>query len=158
MKREQISEFTNRIANSNKTEIIVVLYDMFTAYTDDGILALNDGDYDGFKVSLSKAQAVIVNIMENLNYSHALFMNLIEIHRFLLRCLVESLVKKEVEELENAKKIVKQLRDAFFELSKDDKSPALMQNTQKVYAGLTYGKGSLNEMTDDQGVSRGFLA
>ena len=33
-----------------------------------------------------------------------------------------------------------------------------MQNTQQVYAGVTYGRSDLTEMFQDVGQSRGFLA
>ena len=38
------------------------------------------------------------------------------------------------------------LKAAFEEVAKQDTSEPLMENTQQVYAGLTYGKGSLNEV------------
>ncbi|OYO98714.1 flagellar protein FliS, partial [Lachnotalea glycerini] len=45
---------------------------------------------------------------------------------------------------------------AFTEVAKKDDSPVLMGNTQQVYAGLTYGKGSLTESFSNQGSNRGF--
>ena len=45
----------------------------------------------------------------------------------------------------------------FTEAAKSDASAPLMQNVQKVYAGMTYGRSTLNEnlMNDN---NRGFLA
>ena len=49
------------------------------------------------------------------------------------------------------------LRNSFETAAADDKSAPLMDNAQKVYAGMTYGKGRLTEsfINDD---NRGFLA
>lgn len=51
------------------------------------------------------------------------------------------------------------LHSAFEEVAKQDTSGAVMQNTQQVYAGLTYGKGKLNEVfMNGNERSRGFMA
>mgnify|MGYP000800255346 CR=1 FL=1 len=50
-----------------------------------------------------------------------------------------------------------ELSDSFETAAADDKSAPLMDNAQKVYAGMTYGRGRLTEsfINDD---NRGFLA
>jgi flagellar protein FliS len=50
------------------------------------------------------------------------------------------------------------LHDAYAELEKEDTSDKLMGNTQKVYAGLTYGKYSLNEDVTAVSYNRGLMA
>ena len=52
---------------------------------------------------------------------------------------------------------MKKLRSSFETVAAGDKSAPLMDNAQKVYAGMTYGKGRLTEsfINDD---NRGFLA
>ena len=51
-----------------------------------------------------------------------------------------------------------ELGDAFEQLAEQDKSKPLMGNTQKVIAGITYGKGTLNESLMGNQASRGFWA
>ena len=54
---------------------------------------------------------------------------------------------------------MQKLGKSFAEIAKQDKSAPIMQNSQKVYAGLTYGKNSLNEVFFDKNqASRGFKA
>ena len=64
-----------------------------------------------------------------------------------------------MENLNAIIRIRQKLKDSFQEEAKEDLSGAVMENTQSVYAGLTYGKNSLNEvlMNDHEG-SRGFMA
>ena len=59
--------------------------------------------------------------------------------------------------LDEADVIMKKLRNSFETAAADDKSAPLMDNAQKVYAGMTYGRGRLTEsfINDD---NRGFLA
>ena len=63
----------------------------------------------------------------------------------------------DVSVVDEADVIMKKLRNSFETAAADDKSAPLMDNAQKVYAGLTYGKGRLTEsfINDD---NRGFLA
>ena len=47
----------------------------------------------------------------------------------------------------------------FKEVAKQDDSEAVMKNVQTIYAGLTYGRGTLNETIDSGAdVNRGFEA
>lgn len=41
------------------------------------------------------------------------------------------------------------MKESFEEIAKQDTSGPVMENSQQVYAGLTYGKGSLNEVAID---------
>ena len=47
---------------------------------------------------------------------------------------------------ETVREVMGKLKEAFQEVAKQDYSAPVMKNTQQVYAGLTYGKGSLNEV------------
>jgi flagellar protein FliS len=53
---------------------------------------------------------------------------------------------------------MEKLRKSFEEVAKQDTSGSVVQNSQKVYAGLTYGKGTLNEVFMDNEAARGFKA
>ena len=66
-------------------------------------------------------------------------------------------VKKSKEPVNEAENILKNLYKGMLEMAAKDKSPALMQNREDMYVGLTYGKNSLNEIST--GVNkRGFYA
>ena len=43
--------------------------------------------------------------------------------------------------------MIKGLKESFEEVAKQDGSGPVMENTQQVYAGLTYGRDSLSEVT-----------
>ena len=59
--------------------------------------------------------------------------------------------------VDEADGIMKKLRSSFETVAAGDKSAPLMDNAQKVYVGMTYGRGRLTEsfINDD---NRGFLA
>ena len=51
--------------------------------------------------------------------------------------------------------MLNKLQKSFEELSKTDTSGKAFKNAQEVYAGLTYGRGTLNESTSID-ANRGF--
>ena len=69
----------------------------------------------------------------------------------------DAIVKYSVEPLNGLQEMLTKLRNSFEQVSKTDKSSPLMKNTQKVYAGITYGRGELSEMADID-INRGFQA
>ena len=59
--------------------------------------------------------------------------------------LVRSEVRRQPDELDRCVQMVDDLRVGFVHLHELDNEGAVMQNVHQVYAGLTYGKGTLNE-------------
>ena len=80
-----------------------------------------------------------------------------KLYLFVNRSLTKCIFKYDEELIQSVKRIMDKLGEGFKEVAKQDDSPVLMANTQEIYAGLTYGKTSLNENLADEGVSRGFF-
>ena len=66
-------------------------------------------------------------------------------YRFIYGKLVRSEVRRQPDELDRCVQMVDDLRVGFVHLHELDNEGAVMQNVHQVYAGLTYGKGTLNE-------------
>ena len=67
-------------------------------------------------------------------------------------------IRQNTERVDEAVSIMQRLRDAYAKSVENDDSPALMQNTEVVYAGMTYGPGELNTDYSGAGSNRGYLA
>ena len=65
--------------------------------------------------------------------------------------------ENRLDGLLEAKKILGRLHGSFIEVARQDTSSPIMQNTQQVYAGMTYGRASLNENYMDLDNQRGFF-
>ena len=73
--------------------------------------------------------------------------------------LCQGVAFRESERFDHAASIIKKLLPAFQKVADQDHSQAVMQNTQSIYAGLTYGRTSLNENIGvDVSANRGFQA
>jgi len=68
------------------------------------------------------------------------------------------MIQRKPDSLESAVSVLQKLLTGFEGVSKEDTSGPMMRNTQQLYAGLTYGKGTLNETyIDPNDRSRGFI-
>ena len=149
-------DFQRRLSQCNKGEMIVIMYDIVFAYMDDAKSAYRKGDYEEYKVAIKKCQNSIEELMKSLNFSYEISKELHRLYVTSRNLLAKSIYQNRLDGIEEAEKILKRLYASFCEAAKTDTSGPLMRNTQQVYAGMTYGRTSLNEnYTND--THRGFL-
>lgn len=141
-----VQEYCARVTQANKTELIVIMYEIFQTETNYAKEAYANGDIETFVSSMKNAQKFLNELMGSLDYRYKISYELLSIYSFVNRTLLVSIAKREPVDLEGIQKVMKNLQSAFENVSKEDKSAPLMENTQKIYAGLTYGKGVLNEI------------
>ena len=158
MDKSRQKDFARRIAQANKTELVVITYDIILEETDNAKAALAAGNTEEARAALKSAQKFLGELMSVLDYRYALSKRLLNLYEYVQRMLVSSDIAGEDRGLDGAKNVIAGLRRAFAEIAPGDESGAVMENSQNVYAGLTYGRGSLNEMNLSDGSNRGFLA
>lgn len=158
MTREKKQELTLRITQANKTELIEILYEMVLCYVEDAMVAHERNDRAQYRDAIRKARGCFGELMSSLNMDYELAMRFLELYLYCNRELALADVKNDCIHLKNICRVVGKLQTAYMELSKQDTSGPVMQNSQTVYAGLTYGKGDLTENMADQGMNRGFRA
>lgn len=158
MTRELKQQYTLRISQANKTQMIVILYEMFLLYIEEARLAHEQEDRAAFKEGIRKSRGCIKELINSLHFEYEPARNLLQLYLYVNQELTRADIHNRTEELDHIKPVIEKLRDAYEEVSKQDTSGPVMANTQTVYAGLTYGKNTLTENLADQGSSRGFRA
>ena len=156
MTKEVIKGYSNRVTQASKSELIVIMYDMATDYLQDSILQYSTSDIIAFRQSLKKAQRVINELTGALDLNYEISIELMRLYLYMNKVMLKASIRKEIEEVQVVIKMIEKLRTAFAEVSKQDFSGPVMQNTQKVYAGLTYSNGGFNQEYQDQDIRRGF--
>lgn len=156
MKKEKISDYTLRITQSNRSQLVVVIFDMTMEYLEEAIAYYDKEDLEGFVLTTKKARACIYELMTSLDTRHKIAVELMQIYIYINKLLIQSAIKKEPQDFPAIKRMIRTLTEAFEEIAKQDSSAPLMGNTQQVYAGLTYGKGTLSESYSTQDLNRGF--
>lgn len=157
MTDEKKQEFTLRISQANSSGMVVILYEMFAAYVDDAGACCESGDAEGFKKYIRSARGCLQELMESLDLQYEVAGNLLNLYLYVNRELIAAQLKKDVLRLENVRKVMVPLYEAYKEVSRQDTAPPVMSNTQTVVAGITYGRDKLNENLEDQGASRGYF-
>lgn len=158
MKKELLQEFTTRVTQANRTQLVVTIYDIILASIEDAKEAYHAEDMKEWQHSLERAQGLVMELLQSLDFQYEISKELGSLYLFVNRRILHSIARKNVELLDGTDKVIRNLRNAFEEVSKTDASGPVMMNTQKVYAGLTYGKGSdLSEMYQADS-NRGFQA
>jgi flagellar protein FliS len=159
MNRETIKSFTARITQASKSELIVILYEMTLARIEEAEKAYQENDLKYFDKELKGAQKCVSELMATLDYRYVISYDLLSLYLYTNKQIITAIIKRNPLTLQSAKAVLKKLLKGFEEISKSDNSGPVMRNTQHLYAGLTYGKGTLNETFIDPGnKSRGFIA
>lgn len=156
MVKEKKQEFTLRITRANKSQLIVILYDMVLEYLQDAIAAYEKNDRVKYKNDIGNAKNCIDELIQSLKPGYEISSTLQSLYYFYKRELSSAAILEKKELVLPVISMIRELRDAYEKASEQDTSAPIMENTQTVYAGLTYGRDSLNINLSDQGGNRGF--
>ena len=154
MTKECKQQFTLRITQANSTQLIVILYEMTLQYLADGEQAVDDA---GLVEAVHRARGCIKELLNSLHREYSPAGELSRLYLFCLRRLAVCEVRRDRTILEEIRKVIAPLCDAYRQIQDQDTSGPVMNNSQTVYAGLTYGRIQLTENMADQGTNRGML-
>ena len=156
MTKEMKQIFTRRITQANRTQLVVILYDMILTYLKDAATAQEIGCEQEFKKDMQCARNCISELRGSLDFNYDLARNLFAIYAFADRELAHDVRGISAEQLVQITGMFQKLRDAYHTISKEDQSQPLMENAQDVYAGFTYNRTDVNESLSQYGGARGY--
>ena len=157
MKNELKQELTRRLCACNNGGLVLVMYDIYFGFSEDVKNALMSEDREALRKGVSDVQAALDELMGALDFKYPLAGQLYPLYSYCKRLFSTVLYSLDVSVVDEADGIMKKLRSSFETVAAGDKSAPLMDNAQKVYAGMTYGKGRLTESFINDN-NRGFLA
>ena len=156
MNNELKQDFTRRLSQCNQGGMIVIIYDIFFAYIDDAKKAWENSEREEFKTAIRNVQRTLDELMQALDMSYEIARTLYPLYVYCKELFAKTLYENRLERFEEAESIMKKLYSSFVKVAELDTSEPIMSNTQQVYAGMTYGKNSLNEnLINDN--NRGFF-
>lgn len=154
MTKECKQQFTLRITQANSTQLIVILYEMTLQYLADGEEAAGEAE---LMKAIYKARGCVKELLNSLHREYSPAGELSRLYLYCLRRLAACEVRRDPAILEDVRKVIAPLCDAYKQIQDQDTSGPVMNNSQMVYAGLTYGRNQLTENMADQGTNRGML-
>ncbi|HWT74732.1 MAG TPA: flagellar protein FliS [Mobilitalea sp.] len=159
MKKEAIQAFTARVTQASKSELTVILYEMILEEIAEAREAYEQKDLAAFDKELKRAQKYVNELIVTLDYKYQISYDLISLYLYVNKRIITAIIRRNPDTLDSAQSVMTKLLVGFEGVSKADNSGPVMRNTQQLYAGLTYGKGKLNETyIDPNNRSRGFIA
>lgn len=138
-------EYTRRISSANSTELVVILYDMVLSYTDEAEAALKSDDDHEFYSAISKMRNCINELMCSLHMEYEPAQALLSLYRYCIRKLSTAGIRKSIQALDEIRNVMRPLRESYAGLVSVNTSGPVMDNSESIYAGLTYGKNDVNE-------------
>lgn len=147
MTKEEMKEFSLRIADSSKTELVVITYDIIMNYIDAAVKAYDEEEPENVVFNLQKAKQFVNNLSSCLDLNVGISHELLRLYVYVNNCLVKDIVRRNPANAESIKGVISKLRESYNEISPLDHSGKVMRNSEQVYVGYTYGRTStLNEV------------
>lgn len=156
MEKEQIQDFTRRLSQCNKGEMIVIIYDIYFVRAQEARSAWEKKDFPAFRTAVHNAQETLNELIGALDFAYPIAENLYMLYSYARDSLSKSLYSFRLEGLQEAEKVLRRLYESFVTVAKQDTSEPLMKNTQQVYTGMTYGRSKLATDYMDMEQDRGF--
>ena len=158
MSPEKQQQFSARIVAANKSEMIVIIYDIILEYLDEANDYYKSKLRKDYSNSIKNIRNCLSELIQSINCENELAPNYAALYLFCNEQLDQSEIKYDNSFLVEVQKIIAELKEAAIEISKQDKSLPVMENAQTLYSGLTYGKNNNPiELMTDPNTNRGFL-
>ena len=103
----------NQILNAPPEQLTLMLYNGCLKFIDEGVTAMNGKDFENANVSLQKAQRIISEFRLTLNMDYEISHQLMPLYDYVYDRLISGNVQSDVKQLEEARDIIKELRDAW---------------------------------------------
>ncbi|MBE7898979.1 flagellar export chaperone FliS [Paenibacillus polymyxa] len=103
---------------ASKPKLLIMLYDGAIRFTRAGIDGILDKDFGKANYNLCKSQAIIHELISALNFDYPISQDLLRIYEYMLHCLIESNVHKDVSKAREVEEHLTDLREAWVEISK----------------------------------------
>lgn len=158
MDKEKIDRYSFKVTQANKTQLVVLVYDIIM---DDIKTAMDEfaaGDIDQFVSTVKHGQRFVQELMRTVDCQYTIGLDLMTLYLYVNKMMIKAIIQRNPDALEGLPEVIGKLQQAFDSISRTDYSGPVMQNTEQVYAGLTYNKRDLSEAYLDAGnqLKRGF--
>lgn len=155
---DSVKTYQNRIVNANREQLLLITFELLLKGIDRSIEAINNNDEDTYNQTMVKVHKYHRELTDTLDMSYDISRNLLSLYIYINKLLIQASIEFNKEPLIEAKEIINIILEGFKQAAKGSNTESLIKNPQTLYAGLTYGRGTLNETIINENRSRGFKA
>jgi flagellar protein FliS len=102
-----------QVLTATPEALTLMLYNGCLKFMDEGMKALEQKDYEATNTALQKAQNIISEFRITLNMDYEISHQLFPLYNYVYDRLVEGNLKSDMKQIEEAKTIITELRDAW---------------------------------------------
>ncbi len=102
-----------QVLTATPEALTLMLYNGCLKFINEGMEALEKKDYESTNTSLQKAQNIISEFRVTLNMDYEISHQLFPLYNYVYDRLVEGNLKSDLKQLEEARNIITELRDAW---------------------------------------------
>ena len=103
----------NQVLNAPPEQLTLMLYNGCLKFIDEGRAALSEKKYEDANTLLQKAQRIISEFRLTLNMDYEISHQLMPLYDYVYDRLVSGNIRSDLAQLDEAKEIVSELRDAW---------------------------------------------
>ncbi len=104
-----------QIMTASPEELTLMLYNGAIRFVTESMMALDKGDLEIAHNKNLKAQKIMREFMVTIDMKQEISKTWIQVDEYILHCLVQGNIKKEKSKLEEAKKMLTEFRDAWYQ-------------------------------------------
>ncbi len=145
MTDEQMNVYKMRITQAGIAELTVVMLEMEIQWIREALEAFDQQKMEEFLSSVEKAQGTQVELMNVMNMENPLSEEIYSVFAFINKQLIRAKIKRQPLDLARCRKMLEKYHASFAAIAKTDTAGPVMVQSEKVYAGLTYGADGLVE-------------
>ena len=139
-------EYVAKIATASPSRLVIINFEILFDYLEESKKNINDDK--SFDFNIFKARQFLSELRCSLDMQYEISSYLLTLYNYADRKIAKFLFSKNLKDLEDATNVLKNIMSGFEQIEEKDKTP-VMENTDTIYAGLTYGKdGRLQEFVD----------
>ncbi|MFV0519363.1 MAG: flagellar protein FliS [Lachnospirales bacterium] len=144
-------DYVMRISNASPLGLVNITFELI--FNNINLALENKDNLTNYIDYVQKAKSFLENLIDSLDADQELSDNLFRVYTTSRGILIKAAVSNyNYKDLTDVVELLKPIADSFKSI--DDTEKSVMQKTQKVYAGLTYGKKGLDEYIESG--SKGF--
>lgn len=119
MKQDTINAYQrNAIMTASPAELTLMLYDGAIKFCNIAILAIEKQEVEKAHTNLKKAQAIISELRITLDHKYPVWEDFDRVYDYIYRRLVGANMSKNVADIEDALKYIREMRDTWKEVMK----------------------------------------
>ena len=107
-----------QILNAPAEQLTLMLYNGCLKFIDDGKAALEEKNFEEANIQLQKAKRIISEFRLTLNMDYDISHQLFMLYNYIYDRLVEGNIKGDMAQIDEARGIISELRDAWLEAMK----------------------------------------